>query len=183
MGAASAFIVETPRLVIRPLAATDGPTLGRIATDPRVAPMMGTIPVPWSDSERALWIAKGRFRGEVGFRVGVARRGDGQLIGACGLWGAPAGLFYFLDPTQWGRGFATEALRAFLAASFVRLPGLDVVTADHFADNPASARVLQKLGFRQIGTGMGQSLARLEPAPNIHYRLFRTSFEAVHEIS
>ncbi|HDR29267.1 GNAT family N-acetyltransferase [Rhodovulum sp.] len=182
MGAASGLVLLTPRLSIRPLSAADAPVLGRIATDPRVAPMMGTIPVPWPEAERALWIARGRFRGEVGFRLGIALA-DGPLIGACGLWGAPPGLFYFLDPARWGRGLATEAMRALLAACFVRLPGLDVVTADHFADNPASARVLQKLGFQRIGTGMGHSLARLEPAPNIHYRLFRTSFEAVHEIS
>ncbi|TCP40898.1 GNAT family N-acetyltransferase [Rhodovulum marinum] len=182
MGAASEFRVETPRLALGPLKAEDGPALGRIATDPRVAPMMGTIPVPWPDAARALWIARSRFRGDVGFRLGIAGRHDGRVIGVCGLGGAPAALAYFLDPDEWGKGYATEAMHAFVSACFARFRWLDVIAADHFADNPGSARVLAKLGFEPTGRGMGRSLARLEPAPNIHYRLFRVAFEASHEI-
>lgn len=182
MPAAPEFKTETPRLVLRPLAPKDGPDIGRIAADPRVALMMGTIPVPWPDAERAHWIAKSRFFGDVGFRLGITLRPDGRLIGVCGLGGAPAALAYFIDPEEWGKGYATEAMRAFLSACFARFRGLDVIAADHFADNPGSARVLAKLGFQRTGRGTGRSLARLEPAPNIHYRLFRAAFEATHEI-
>lgn len=182
MGAAGEFRVETPRLTLRPFTPADVAPLVRIGGDARVAAMMGTIPIPWSEAEARHWIDRGRFRGGVGFRLAIARR-DGALIGAAGLGGAPAALAYFLDPAEWGQGYATEAMGAFLAACFRRLPGLDVIAADHFADNPGSARVLAKLGFSRTGGGTGRSLARLEPAPNIHYRLFRRTFEAAHEIS
>ncbi|MBN2907285.1 MAG: GNAT family N-acetyltransferase [Rhodobacteraceae bacterium] len=175
MGAAQVFEVETPRLLIRPFAEGDVGPLARIGADPRVAPMMGTIPMPWPEAAVRHWIARSRFRGDIGFRLAIARRGGG-LIGVAGLGGAPASLAYFLDPTEWGQGYATEAMRAFLAAVFARFRGLDVVAADHYADNPASGRVLLKLGFVRLGTGMGRSLARLEPAPNIHYRLIRETF-------
>lgn len=180
MGVAE-FRLETPRLILRPLGPGDVPTLARIGGDPRVAPMMGTITRPWPEADIRHWIARSRFRGEIGFRLGIARR-EGPLIGVAGLGGAPAALAYFLDPTAWGQGFATEAMRGFLAACFDRFPALDVVAADHFADNPASGRVMEKLGFERTGTGIGRSRARLEPAPNIHYRLFRRTFEAAHEI-
>lgn len=175
------FRVETPRLTLRAFTGADLPALARIGADPRVAPMMGTIPVPWPEAEIRAWVERSRFRGAVGFRLGIALK-DGRLIGSAGLGGAPASLAYFLDPAAWGRGYATEAMRAFLAACFARFPGLDVIAADHYADNPASGRVLQKLGFVKTGEGTGRSLARLEPAPNIHYRLMRASFEAAHEI-
>ncbi|TCP60523.1 RimJ/RimL family protein N-acetyltransferase [Rhodovulum bhavnagarense] len=181
MNAADDFHIETPRLTLRPFAGEDLRTLARIATDPRVAPMMGTIPVPWPEREMRLWVDRARFRGTVGFRLAIAKR-QGGVIGTIGLGGAPASLAYFLDPAHWGRGYATEAARVFLAGCFARFPGLDVVGADHYFDNPASGRVLEKLGFRPTGRGIGHSRARLEPAANIHYRLWRSSFEARHEI-
>jgi len=181
MGAGSDFRIETPRLTLRPFTDDDVAPLARIGADPRVAPMMGTIPVPWPEDDVRRWIARSRFRGAVGFRLAIVRRGGG-LVGGAGLGGAPASLAYFLDPACWGQGYATETMRAFLAACLARFPGLDVVAADHFADNPGSGRVLEKLGFRRTGPGMGRSLARLEPAPNIHYRLMRAEFEARHEV-
>ena len=56
--------------------------------------------------------------------------------------------------------------------------------ADHFADNPVSGRVLHEQGFEKIGEGTGKSAARLEPAPNVLYRLTKQQFKAAkHEIS
>ncbi|MBK5932968.1 RimJ/RimL family protein N-acetyltransferase [Rhodovulum imhoffii] len=182
MGAAEFCPIETPRLTLRPLGASDAPVLSRIGGDARVAPMLGTLRSPWPEPEVRQWIARARFRGTPAHRLGVVLKG-GPLIGTVGLAGAPHACVYFLAPGQWGKGYATEALRAFLSACFVRFGGLDVVTADHFADNPASGRVLRRLGFRRVGQGAGRSLARVEPAPNIHYRLFRREFEAIHEVS
>ncbi|PTW49912.1 GNAT family N-acetyltransferase [Rhodovulum kholense] len=180
-GAADGFRVETPRLILREFRPEDVTPLLRIGRDRRVSQMMSTLPVRWTQSQAADWIARSRFRGEPGFRLAIERRGSG-LVGVAGLGGAPAMLAYFLDPAVWGQGYATEAAKAFVAAAFARFRGLDVLAADHFADNPGSGRVLEKLGFERLGRGAGRSLARLEPAPNIHYRLIRAKFEARHEI-
>ena len=48
---------------------------------------------------------------------------------------------------------------------------LDEIKAVHFDDNPASGSVLRKLGFKQCGTGVAKSQARLEPAAVNLYRL------------
>ncbi len=55
---------------------------------------------------------------------------------------------------------------------------MDVVHADAFIDNPASARVLEKLGFEYMGQGMGSSAARLEDCAISLYRLTRNRFES-----
>ena len=81
-----------------------------------------------------------------------------------------------LDRRFWGRGYATETVRAFVGACFQRFEELSSLEADHFADNPASGAVLRKLGFEKTGTGLGASKARVERAPNVLYRLTRESF-------
>ena len=57
---------------------------------------------------------------------------------------------YWIGRQHWGKGFATEASRALIEiAKTLKLPRLE---ASHFLDNPASGRVLEKLGF--VATGM-----------------------------
>ena len=106
-----------------------------------------------------------------GFSFGVYVR-DGTLIGSVGLGGTPVSTAYFLDQHYWGRGLMTEAMMAFLPWAFARF-ALTEVTADHFADNPASGRILQKLGFVKTGSALGGSAARPVKAPTVSYRLRR----------
>jgi RimJ/RimL family protein N-acetyltransferase len=58
-------------------------------------------------------------------------------------------LGYWLDEAYWGQGFALEAARAVAQFAFEQA-GLNVLRSGHAADNPASGRVLTKLGFRHI---------------------------------
>jgi RimJ/RimL family protein N-acetyltransferase len=51
----------------------------------------------------------------------------------------------------WGRGYASEAAAALLLHGFEHFP-LNRIFAMHFARNPASGRVLQKIGMRHEGT-------------------------------
>ena len=76
-----------------------------------------------------------------------------RLIGGIGMGAVEGGheFGYWLTPSAWGRGYATEAGRAMVAAARHTL-GLRRLKAGHFVDNPASGRVLTKLGFRPTGT-------------------------------
>jgi RimJ/RimL family protein N-acetyltransferase len=56
---------------------------------------------------------------------------------------------YWIARPHWGRGFATEACGALI--DIARTLGLATLEGSHFIDNPASARVLEKLGFEAIG--------------------------------
>jgi RimJ/RimL family protein N-acetyltransferase len=56
---------------------------------------------------------------------------------------------YWIARPFWGRGFATEACEALI--NIARALGLPSLEGSHFIDNPASARVLEKLGFEPLG--------------------------------
>jgi RimJ/RimL family protein N-acetyltransferase len=89
------------------------------------------------------------------FQLAITLRQGGELIGNCGLrrkrdndWEADLG--YELAPAHWGRGYATEAARSMVDFGFREL-ALDRVSSWCIAENIASARVLERLGFRQEG--------------------------------
>jgi RimJ/RimL family protein N-acetyltransferase len=174
------FRVETDRLTIRELQDEDWQALQTLGGVADVARMLFSVKAPWSEAEVKLWIERSKFRGRTGFRTAVCLK-DGPMIGSLGLGRSPGAAeetcAYFLGQDYWGQGYATEAMRGFLTACYDRFD-LDIIEADHFTDNPASGRVLQKLGFQRSGEGMGTSAARLEPAPNIAYRLIQADFRA-----
>ena len=167
------FALITARLLIRELRPDDWQAMQRIGGHPSVAPMLATVTSPWAEDAVKTWIACSLFRGRLGFRAAVILPEVG-VIGSIGLGKAPGpGLqncAYFIDPAYWGQGYASEAMRSFLKTFGLRFD-LDEIEADHFDDNPASGSVLRKLGFKQSGTGMAKSLARLEPAAVTLYRL------------
>jgi [ribosomal protein S5]-alanine N-acetyltransferase len=76
------------------------------------------------------------------------------LVGHAGLlldWdNEKAGLYYWMGVPYWGRGYATEAARELVRHVFEDL-GLGRIYADHVARNPASGRVLQKVGMSYEG--------------------------------
>ena len=85
-------------------------------------------------------------------QLAICLPGSGELIGNCGIRkprpnANQAELGYELAPWHWGRGYATEAARAMLAFAF-SFPDIHRVTASCLAENRASVRVLEKLGFK-----------------------------------
>ncbi len=174
--AATPLRIETARLVIRPYRPADAPAFRAIANHAGVARMMASLPHPMSEAQAADWIAARAWTGRPGFCLGVFLR-DGTLVGNLGLGGTPLSTMYFFGPRHWRRGYATEAMRALLGWAFAAF-GLTEITAGAMADNPASRRVLEKLGFQRTGTATCKSPARLEEVPEYLYRLSRTQFEA-----
>ena len=169
--------ILTERLRLRQLEAGDAPRLSATGGLPEVARMMLSFRAPWPEPEVQAWIAAARFEGRMGFRLAITERQGGELVGVIGLAGDPATMMYFIADDRAGRGYATEAARGFLAWAFPRF-GLAEIHADHFDDNPASGRILRKLGFVECGRGRHVNPVRLEPAPVTLYRLSRTEFEA-----
>lgn len=166
--AANPLEIQTEHLRLAPLdIERDWRDIARIGGDPRVARMTSSHRSPWSETDVRAFLADCQWQGKPGFRLGVWFQG--QLIGAVGIWDNPAEIGYFLDPAFWGRGFATEAMAAFLPQMMARF-GMSEVIADHCTDNPASGAVLRKLGFQQTGESIGDSLER-GPLPITLYRL------------
>ena len=161
--------IETARLRLRPFEVGDAERVAELAGDYEVAKMCSRIPYPYSASEAGEKIAGHaglRERGE-GFLFAVTIK-EGELIGSCGAFRAEDGWafeigFWFGRP-YWGQSYAPEAVQGLMDWAGVEL-GPTLFRADHFTDNPASGRVLRKLGFGLAGAGVGSSLARGADAP------------------
>lgn len=144
--------MRSERLSYRPLEPSDASRIAMLAGDWDVARMTSRIPHPYSLVDADLWIAS-IDDGE--FVRGVEH--DGKLIGAVGYIESEgenaqrqAEIGYWIGKPWWGNGFATEAAQTLMAYCFGP-GGFRRLTCGHFADNPASRRVIAKLGFRRIG--------------------------------
>jgi RimJ/RimL family protein N-acetyltransferase len=108
-----------------------------------------------------------------------------ELVGACGLGRRPSGsveLGYWIARSRWGNGFATEACVALI--DIARALGLQQLEGSHFVDNPASGRVLKKLGFEALGIVAPRlSCARGTEVPARLMRLQLAAEPAVQEES
>ncbi len=156
------LVLETSRLVLRPYRAEDAPAIESMADNWNVARMLGRMPHPYPKGGALEWMASHDDcrTARTGFPFAITR--ENIFIGGIGLdrHGGDAFEFgYWLGEPYWKQGFATEAGRAVVRFGFETL-SLPCVTAGHFVENEASARVLAKLGFRYIGTAMRDCLAR-----------------------
>ncbi|MBN1574008.1 MAG: GNAT family N-acetyltransferase [Deltaproteobacteria bacterium] len=148
--------IATERLILRPFAPSDAPEVTLIVNDYEIASKTLKIPHPYKEAMAREWIATHRE----GYRNGeladfaVTLKADGRIIGAVGLEivreHGRAGLGYWLGRDYWGAGYATEAAGAILDFGFNVLM-LNRIHAERFTDNPASGRVIEKIGMKYEG--------------------------------
>jgi RimJ/RimL family protein N-acetyltransferase len=142
--------LETERLLLRPLVVEDAPALARLfAGDWEAIKQTGRMPYPASETALRRWISLHLEPASHSFLI--IRRLDRRALGGIGFGGEGelAELGYALGRPFWGRGYATEGVRAMLAHA--ALVGFRALEAYSFVDNPASARVLVKAGFVDLG--------------------------------
>jgi len=168
------MFARTERLLLRPGWAEDAPALARAIADEQVVRNLATAPWPYGVEDAEAFLAAPRDPAMPSFLI-MERRTEGapRIVGSCGLGRRPSGaveLGYWIARAHWGKGFATEAGRALIdIARTLKLPRLE---ASHFLDNPASARVLEKLGFVPTGLSVERySCARGGEAMSRLYRL------------
>jgi len=164
------MFARTERLLLRPGWAEDAPALARAIADEQVVRNLATAPWPYRQEDAEAFLAAPRDPAMPSFLITERTDGAPRLVGACGLGRRPTGsveLGYWIARAHWGKGFATEAGTALIAiARALKLPRLE---ASHFIDNPASGRVLEKLGFVPTGLSAaryscargGEAMARL----------------------
>ena len=148
--------LHTRRLILRPFRPEDAPAVQRLAGAREVSSTTLTIPYPYEDGMAEKWIASHRPAFDKGRDVtfAITLRDDEILIGAMGLRierdQERAELGYWIGVPWWGRGYCTEAARAVVRYGFGGM-GLNRIFARHFEGNPASGRVMQKIGMRYEG--------------------------------
>jgi RimJ/RimL family protein N-acetyltransferase len=142
--------IVTERLILRPFTLADAPQVVLLVNDYDIAAMTLMIPHPYHEEMATEWIVThegGYLKRELA-NFAITLKDDGGLIGAVGLEivmeHVRAGLGYWIGKEFWGKGYATEAAKAVLEFGFDTLK-LNRIHGDHFADNPASGRVLQKI--------------------------------------
>ena len=146
------MFARTPRLLLRPGFAEDAPALAAAIADEAIVRNLATAPWPYRMRDAEAYLACPRDPVLPSLLVFERTGGAPQLIGSCGLGRRPSGsveLGYWIATPFWGRGFATEACLALV--DIARTLGLGSLEGSHFIDNPASARVLEKLGFEPLG--------------------------------
>lgn len=167
------MFARTKRLTLRPAWPEDAAPLAQAIGHEAVARMLARVPYPYGVADAEHFAAAPRGAHEPRFLILSHEAATPALVGGIALTdhGAGVELGYWLTPSAWGRGYATEAGRAVVDMARHALP-LRRLTAWHFADNPASGAVLRKLGFRS-GGGMTprRSVARAAPAPALRYDL------------
>lgn len=174
--------ISTPRLILRPLRASDAGPITLHASDGRVARMTTSIPHPYPPGAAAAYIEgtlSGR-RAEDVWAIDATPSDGEELIGIVSFRTGSSALGYWVGPPYWNAGYATEAVTALVAYLF-GTRALGHLEAIVFADNEASAVVLQKAGFREVGHSSGFSVARGETVPNRIFRLERADWAATLE--
>ena len=167
------MFARTERLLLRPGWAEDAPALARAIADEAIVRNLSSAPWPFALRDAEAFLAAPRDPLLPSFLIFERTDGEPVLVGSCGLGRRASGaveLGYWIARAHWGRGFATEAGEALVAiARTLRLPSLE---ASHFLDNPASGRVLEKLGFQPTGVMATRlSCARGEEIPARFLRL------------
>ncbi|MEM6896940.1 MAG: GNAT family protein [Pseudomonadota bacterium] len=164
-------VIETDRLILRPLRLSDSGLLDLYAGDARVAKMTSRIPhpLPPGMSEGFIKTARMESREEDVWALDGLAAGLSELVGVVGLKPmdrAQSEIGYWLAPAFWHLGLAREAVSALLEAN---PQDSDTVFGTVFQDNPASARVLTHCGFTYIGDAETHSVARDATVPTWTY--------------
>jgi RimJ/RimL family protein N-acetyltransferase len=146
------MFARTPRLLLRPGFPEDAPALAMAIADEAIVRNLAVVPWPYGLRDAEAFLASPRDPVLPSLLVFQRTNGAPQLIGSCGLHRRASGaveMGYWIARAFWRRGFATEACEALIGIA--RALGLSQLEASHFIDNPASARVLDKLGFESTG--------------------------------
>jgi len=175
-------ILRTGRLVLRPFEHEDAADLLRVFAEPDVVRYWSSG--AWTDIAQAeAMIAEARqaYRDGGLARYAIALADTNRLIGICNLRGffeqnRRCELGYALGRAYWGQGFAAEALEALLDHAFHVLD-INRIEADIDPRNEASARLLEKLGFRREGYMPERWIVHGEKADTAFYGLLRRYWE------
>lgn len=149
--------LTTERLVLRAYVFDDAPTVQRLAGAPEVAETTLNIPHPYPDGAAEEWISKHApaFAEGKAADWAITLADTGELLGSIGLIfdevHRRAEMGYWVAAPHWGKGYCTEAAKRVLNYGFNER-GLLRVCAHHFGSNPASGRIMQKIGMKYEGT-------------------------------
>ena len=168
------FEFKSDRFLMRPPRPKDARQIACCVNDKEMARNLARLPHPYAPQDALDWIAYAEQAREAGKEYAfVITHAEAGVIGSVGFnraVGEAWEIGYWVDRAVQGKGVATEAAKALLDWG-TREFGVTQFVAGHFQDNPASGRVLEKLGFVRVGEKMLYSQARGGKDPAWRYAL------------
>ena len=166
---------------LRPFDPADAASVQHLAGDAAVADTTLNLPHPYLDGMAEAWIDSHQPAWDARERVTFAIvTPEGELRGAIALTLTPrhhrGELGYWIGRPFWNQGLATEAARAVLGLAFGEL-GLNRVQANHLPRNPASGRVMEKIGMQREGLHRERYLKGDEFQDVIEYAILRRDWQ------
>ncbi len=148
--------LETGRLVLRAFELTDAPTVQRLAGASQIADTTVNIPHPYPNGLAEEWIASHVENFQTGKELvlAITLKSSYEIIGTIGLVlddiNNKAELGYWIGTDYWNMGYATEAAKEIIRFGFDEM-NLNKIFAHYMARNPASGKVMEKIGMQKEG--------------------------------
>ena len=166
------FVLETERLSLRKPTLADAKGIAALANDRRIAEMTRRLPHPYTQDDAIHFVkAVAGNSSETVFLIEY----NHAPVGVAGVdWSEPdvPELGYWLGVEFWGRGFATEAVRAVIDHAFEEFD-IDRMVSGARVVNPKSRNVLEKCGFQWTGVELHRAIALGSSTPVDRFRLTR----------
>ncbi len=149
--------LESERLILRPFSLSDAADVQRLAGDRAIADTTLNVPHPYEDGMAESWISTHQpgLEADQLAAFAITNKADSALVGTISLTinrsDERAELGYWIGRPYWGSGFCTEAAKLVLRYGFQVLK-LQRIHASYMVRNPASGRVLEKIGLLREGT-------------------------------
>ena len=163
----------TERLLLRPAWPEDADALFGGIADEAIVRNLARAPWPYLPKHAREFVMQAQDPHFQRFLITLPTQSGSEVIGCIGIHPMGNGeveLGYWVARHRWGHGFASEAARGVLDVA--KLLGHTRIVAGHFIDNPASGRVLRKIGFVPTGkVAKRHSCGRGEDADCALYRL------------
>lgn len=145
-------VLPTERLILSQLEEKDIPFIVELLQHRIFSDLTSNIPYPYVENDARSWVkmSKEAFGNNAGYMFAI-RNKKGQIIGAIGLHDRDddkAELGYWIGIPYWNKGYVTEAAKAIIDFGFDELK-LNKIFATHFPHNPASGRIMEKVGMKK----------------------------------
>ena len=151
-------LFETERLWIRPYCKADADAVWHVLRRPEIYDTTAYIQWDYPREKVDWWITfvQNAAQNGMGYEFGLFAKADGHYVGNVGVINVhrenySGAITYFVRPEDWNKGYATEAAREMLRFAFEALQ-LHRVSGACMSRNPASRRVMEKMGMTFVGT-------------------------------
>ena len=150
------YTMTTERLILRPFEASDAVRVTELCNNYNIYKSTLTLPYPYSIDDALAWIAthEDNFKRGTFYELAVTDKSTGELYGAIGLsYNARSQngeIAYWIGEEYWGKGYATEAVKGVIDFAFSQ-KGYHKVYGRFFTSNPASGKVMEKVGMVREG--------------------------------